>query len=69
MHELQKKFETKFLNYTFRTLNFKKKQEKLSQQNQSFDLELQYNLPKVLSKLINKLELANLKNDDVSFVH
>ena len=56
------------------SLNFTEKQEKLEklcQQNQSFDLELQYNVPKVLSKLINKLDLIlldsdNLKNDEVS---
>ena len=44
---------------TNNSLNFKEKQEKLeklSQQNQSFDLELQYNVPKVLSKLIDKLD-------------
>lgn len=41
------------------SLNLEEKQEKLEklfQQNQSFDLELQYNVPKVLSKLINKLD-------------
>lgn len=56
---------------TDNSLNFKEKQkklEKLSQQNQSFDLELQYNVSKVLSKLISKLDLIlldsdNLKND------
>jgi hypothetical protein len=59
---------------TDNSLNFKEKQEKfekLSQKNQFFNLELQYNVPKVLSKFINKLDSIlldsdNLKNDDVS---
>jgi len=56
------------------SLNLKEKQERLenlSQQNQSFDLELKYNVPRVLSELIEKLDLIlldpdNLQNDDIS---
>jgi len=50
---------------TDNSLNLQEKQknlEKLSQQNQSFDLELQYNVPKVLSKLIDTLDLILLQS-------
>ena len=45
--------------------------EKLSQKNQAFDVELTYNLPKSLSKLINDLDLyllnqENMESNDVS---
>ena len=54
--------------------NFKEKQEKLeklSQQNQTFDLELKYNVPRILSELIEKLDSIlldqeNLQNNDIS---
>lgn len=45
--------------------------EKLSEKNQSFDLSLKYNAPKLLSELINKIDLIlldpnKLKKDDIS---
>lgn len=45
--------------------------EKLSEKNQSFDLSLKYNVPKLLSELITKIDLIlldpnKLKKDDIS---